>query len=197
MTVLNLSHHKDKPTIQDLTNYLTTQSPKSNLPQLPSLLSSPSTSIALIISERVINMPHAIVPPLYNFLHSEITAAAQTSPAHKFTHYVLLSKTYTEVASQLDVEPEQGSSKKAKKAAAAAAANPEVFYFHPEDEALHRHALAFGNYDYVKQGDEGASDAKRAFQEMGIRPQGHLILIEAGKFEAATKAVAEYLGGAE
>jgi protein BCP1 len=141
-------------------------------------------------------MPHAVMPPLYNFLHTEILSAAQSSPAHNFTHYLLLSKTYTEVASQLDIEPEQGSSKKSKKAAAAAA-NPEVFYFHPEDEALHRHALAYGNYDYVKQGDEGASDAKRAFQEMGIRPQGHLILIEAGRFEGAVKAVAEYLGGTE
>jgi protein BCP1 len=197
MTILPLSQHQDKPIIQELTKYLIEQSPKANLSQLPSLLSSTSSSeIALIISERVINMPHAIVPPLYNFLHSETTAAATTSPAHKFTHYILLSKTYTEVASQLDAEPEQASSKKAKKTAAAAA-TPEVFYFHPEDEALHRHALEFGNYDYAKQGDEGASDAKRAFQEMGIRPQGHLILIEASKFEAATKAVAEYLGAAE
>jgi protein BCP1 len=44
-------------------------------------------------------------------------------------------------------------------------------------------------------GEEGASDAKRAFQEAGIRPQGHLILIEANRFNDAIKGVGEYLSG--
>jgi protein BCP1 len=193
---LNLSHLKDKPIIQELTKYLIEQASKAGIPQLSSLLSPDSSSqVALIFSERFINMPHAIVPPLYSMLHSEVTSAAAKESNFGFTHYLIPSRTYSLVVSELDAEPQQGNSKRSKKQAAAAA-QPETYYFHPEDEALHRHALAYGGFDYVKQGDEGASDAKRAFQDEGVKTQGHLILIEASKFETATKAVAEYLGGA-
>jgi len=37
------------------------------------------------------------------------------------------------------------------------------------------------------------ADSKRAFSEMGIKPQGSMILIEASKFEGAAKAISEYL----
>ena len=90
------------------------------------------------------------------------------------------------ICSSTDDRPQ----KKNKKSAA----NAETFYFHPEDEVLHKHALAQCNFESEKPSDEGASDAKRTFQELGVKPQGHLILIEAGKFEGAVKAVGEYLG---
>lgn len=69
----------------------------------------------------------------------------------------------------------------------------EIFYFHPEDEVLQRHAAVFGGFEYEKQEGEGQSDARRTFQELGIKPQGHMILIEADKFEAAVNAIGEYL----
>jgi protein BCP1 len=56
-----------------------------------------------------------------------------------------------------------------------------------------RHALCHGSFTHTHQQAEGQSDSKRAFQELGIRPQGHLVLIEASKFEAAVKDVGEYL----
>lgn len=140
-------------------------------------------------------MPHQIVPPLYKMTLDEIAEASkEDQQKYNFTHYLIISKTYTEVASQLDAEPDRPA-KKTKKGGAGAAAQTETFYFHPEDEVLHKHALGFASFDYSKQGDEGASDAKRAFQELGVRPQGHLILMEGGKIKGAVKAVEEYLGG--
>ena len=62
---------------------------------------------------------------------------------------------------------------------------------------LHKHAVGFANFDYEKQTEEGASDAKRAFQELGVKSQGHLILMEGTKFEGAVKAIGEYLSGGE
>ena len=67
-----------------------------------------------------------------------------------------------------------------------------VFYFHPEDEVLQRHAVAHGSYHFTKE-EESVADSKRAFQEMGIQTMGHMILIEAAKFQGAVKAIAEYL----
>lgn len=177
--------------MQNLSRYLAERATAAGQPQIAALLAPESSArVGLLISERLINMPHQIVPPLYTMLADEIKQAPALSG---LTHYLLLSKTYTEVTSQLDAEPEQGSSKKSKKKSAAAA-TPEVFYFHPEDEALQKFALAHAHFEYAKQGDEGASDAKRAFQEAGIKPQGHLVLLDAARLPAAAKGVGEYLG---
>lgn len=67
-----------------------------------------------------------------------------------------------------------------------------VYYFHVEDEVLQKHAEAYGNFNYTKE-DESVADSKRAFQEMGVKAHGHMILIEASKFPGAVKAVNEYL----
>ncbi|KAK5165578.1 Mss4p nuclear export [Saxophila tyrrhenica] len=190
LTVLNLHEHRDKPVIQQLTNYLIEKTRSSSL-RLESLLGSSSKSqIGLILTERFINMPSQVIPPMYNMLLEEIQWANDEKEPYQFTHYLIISKTFTEVASKLDVEDDRPA-KKSKKVANAVG---ETFYFHPEDEVLEKHALATLRFEYEKQGEEGASDAKRAFQEMGVRPVGRLTLIEREKFEGAVKAVGEYLG---
>lgn len=122
-------------------------------------------------------------------LQEEIQWALDAAEPYAFTHYLILSKTYTEVASKLDAE----ENRPAKKNKAKVDSSSSVFYFHPEDEALHRNALGFCNYDYTTKSDEGAADAKRTFQEMGIRPQGHMTLIEAARFADSIQAVGQYL----
>lgn len=183
---------QDKQVIKDLAKYLTQKASSSpSLSQLPNLLdpSSPA-QVGLILTERFINMPTEIVPPMYTMLQEEMQWAVDEKEPYQFSHYLIPSKTYIEVESKLDMEDNRPSKKKRKDGS-----TPETFYFHPEDEILHKHALAHASYEFTKQGDEGASDAKRAFQDAGIKPMGHLILIEANKLEAAVKAVAEYLGG--
>lgn len=197
LTVLNMHEHRSKPIIKQLTDYLLSRAkttPNSNLHAELQKLLSPETShaqVGLILTERFINMPHQIVPPMYNMLVEEIQWALQDKEPYQFSHYLVISKTYTEVASKLDAEDNPPS----KKSKGQSSKENEVFYFHPEDEVLHKHALGFTNFDYEKQSEEGASDAKRAFQEMGVKSQGHLILIEGAKFEGAVKAVGEYLSG--
>ncbi|KAF2261361.1 hypothetical protein CC78DRAFT_470597 [Lojkania enalia] len=193
LTILNIETHKDKLVIQDLAAYLSRHSTSPSLVPLKDLLSSSSTAqVGLILTERFINMPHEIVPPMYTMLQEEIAWALEEKEPYNFTHYLVLSKTYTEIESFLSA-PDPPPSK--KKRGAAGAKQEETFYFHPEDEVLHRHAIGYGNFHYETPVDEGASDSKRAFQELGVKPMGHLILIEAGKFEGAVNAVKEFLGG--
>jgi protein BCP1 len=127
---------------------------------------------------------------MYTMLLEEIRWALEEKEPYSFTHYLILSKTYREVESKLDAEDSRPSKKKKKDSSGGSG---EVFYFHPEDEVLQRHALAVGSFGYEKVVDEGKSDSKRAFSEAGILPQGHAILIEADKFEGAVEAIAEYL----
>ena len=188
LTILNLHEHREMKVIKDLTAYLAQKS-KSNqaLAPLSSLLAS-SSQIGLVLAERLINVPSEISPPMYAMLIDEIEAAVEDKEPYEFTHYLIISKTYQEIASALDEEdaPRTKKSKGSK-------ANREIFYFHPEDEVLQQHALASGSFEYTKDAGEGMADSKRAFSDMGIKPQGSMILIEASNFEGAVKAIGEYL----
>ncbi|GIZ41611.1 hypothetical protein CKM354_000491000 [Cercospora kikuchii] len=193
LTALNLNHHKMKPVILNLTKYILSRAKASGNPglqQLEQLLAPDSKAqVALVLNERFINIPHQVIPPMYNLLLEEVELAVKDKEPYDFTHYLIFSKTYAEVNSKLDAEEERPS-KKGKKSGSA---NSETFYFHAEDEVWQKHALGFSNFEYEKEADEGASDAKRAFTEAGIKPQGHLILIEGKNFQNAVKAVGEYL----
>lgn len=145
-----------------------------------------------MLTERLINIPSEVVPPMYKMLLEEISWAVEEKEPYNFSHYLIVSKTYQEVESHLDQESKKSHKKKKQRLGAGKQASPGVFYFHPEDEVLQRYAQLYGGFDYVNQQGEGQSDSKRAFQELGISPQGHVILIEAEKFEPAIKAVEQY-----
>lgn len=173
---------QDKKVIRDLHAYLSKKAPE--------LLPAAPAQIGLILTERFINMPHEIVPPMYTMLMEEIQWAVDEKEPYAFTHYLILSKAYSEVASNLPAVGQPPSKKKK-----AGKASEETFYFHPEDEILHQHAVGHTTFDFDTPVDEGASDSKRAFQEMGVKPQGHLSLVEASKFAGAVEAVKSFLNG--
>ncbi|KAF2204050.1 hypothetical protein GQ43DRAFT_388742 [Delitschia confertaspora ATCC 74209] len=195
LTVLNLTTHKDKQVIKDLTAYLSQKaSSNPSLSALGSLLQPTSNAqVGLILTERFVNMPHETVPPMYTMLLEEISWALAEKEPYNFTHYLILSKAYTEIASSLPT-PNQPPSKKKK---SGGSGGEEVFYFHPEDEVLQKYAMCSANYEYTTPRDEGASDSKRAFQELGVKPMGHLILVEGSRFEAAVNGVKDFLGGGQ
>lgn len=183
LTALNLHEHREKQPIAELTRYIAEKA-KTNeaLAGIPDLLSS-GDHVGLVLSERLINMPSEIAPPMYNMLIDEIEAAVEDKEPYEFSHYLIISKTYNEIESTLDVA--ERKRKKGKQDAT-------LFYFHPEDEVLQKYAAAYGSYDFTKI-DEAIADSKRAFQEMGVMPRGFMILIEASKFADAAKAISEYL----
>lgn len=190
LTVLNMHEHREKPVMKDLTKYLLQKSKSvQTFSKLPQLLSE-SAQIGLILTERLINVPTELAPPMYTMIIDEVEAAVEDKEPYEFTHYLVLSKTYQEIASTLDQE-DAPRNKKSK-----AKPTKESFYFHPEDEILEKNSVEFGGYEYTNEGDRTA-DSKRAFQDMGIKPQGHLMLIAASNFEGAAKALASFVGGAQ
>lgn len=183
LTVLNLAEHAEKKAVSDLTQYLVEKS-RTNpaLAPVVELLTS-RKPVGLILAERLINMPPEIIPPMYSMLIDEIEAAVEDKEPYELSHYLIVSKTYNEVESTLN----DGERKKKK-----AKEDAPLFYFHPEDEVLQKHAAAYGTYEYTKE-DENVADSKRAFQEMGVKSYGSMILIEASKFQGAVKAISDYL----
>ena len=152
---------------------------------------SREAQVGLVLTERLINVPSEVVPPMYKMLVEEISWALEEKEPYNFTHYLILSKTYREVASSLD-EDDERSRKHKKQRKSNGKIGEEIFYFHPEDEVLQSHASSSGSFEYKSEVSQ--SDSKRAFQELGIQPQGHMVLLEAARFEAAVKAVQQYFG---
>ncbi|KAI5921544.1 p21-C-terminal region-binding protein-domain-containing protein [Camillea tinctor] len=183
LTAINLHEHKEKKPVVQLIDYINEKA-KTNeaLAPIPGLLAS-GKHVGLVLAERLINMPSEISPPMYGMLIDEVEAAVEDKEPYEFSHYLIISKTYHEIESTLDIE--ERKRKKGKQDAT-------MFYFHPEDEVLQKHAAAYGSYSLTKI-DEAISDSKRAFQEMGIMPMGSMILIETSKFADAAKAISEYL----
>lgn len=176
--------------IKDLTSYLQRKaSSNPSLAPLSQLLSqSPIPPIGLILTERLINMPAEVVPPMYSMLLEEIAWAIEDKEPYNFSHYLIVSKTYEEVESKLDMEESRPQKKKKK-----SGSNVERFFFHPEDEVFERHAICSGSIEYTHKHDDGLSDSKRAFQDLGIKTSGSLILIDGPKLEAAVKDVTDYV----
>jgi len=181
--------------IKSITDYILGQAnANTNLSPLKGLLDRNSKAqVGLILTERLINVPPQVVPPMYKMLLEEISWAIEEKEPYEFSYYLIFSKTYTEVSSSLDQEVDTPQKKKKKqKTSSQSTADASVFYFHPEDEVLIRHASIQGGFSYLREG-EGQSDSKRAFQDLGIKPRGHVMLIEASRFEAAVKVVEDFV----
>jgi len=70
---------KDHPSIKSLTGYFiskTNPSPAFRA-ALEDALASPNDHVGLILSERLVNMPVQIVPPMYRMLADEIKWAVE------------------------------------------------------------------------------------------------------------------------
>ncbi|KAK0722094.1 p21-C-terminal region-binding protein-domain-containing protein [Lasiosphaeria miniovina] len=197
LTVLNLTEHRAKKPVAQLIDYLSGKarvasavdgSSSSLAATVPELLAAASSGskqvqVGLVLAERLLNMPAEVIPPMWGMLVDEIEAAVEDKEPYEFTHYVVVSRAYREVASSLDQ-----SERKQKKARE----ESKMLYFHPEDDEMRKHAAAAGAYAFTSE--ESVADSKRAFQDMGVQPQGFMMLIEASKFEGAVKAIRDYVG---
>ncbi|KAK4175316.1 p21-C-terminal region-binding protein-domain-containing protein [Triangularia setosa] len=192
LTVLNVQEHsKDakKPVVKQLVEYLAERARKSQdenlakvVPEL--LLGEGKQQVGLVLAERLLNMPAEVIPPMWSCMIDEIEAAVEDKEPYEFTHYLVLSRTYLEVESSLDQTERKNKRSKA---------TGELQYFHPEDEEMRKFATAAGSFEYTREGEAAVADSKRAFQEMGIKPVGFMMLIEAANFQKAVQAIGEYV----
>lgn len=187
LTVLNAWEHRDKKPVAQLIEYLSDKASKEPTlsAALPELFSSGKAQVGIVLSERLINMPAEVIPPMWNMMIEEIQDAVDDKEPYEFTHYLVVSRAYVEVESSLDQEEQKRKRARDEKG---------LQYFHPEDEEMRKHALGAATYAYTKEGD--SADSKRAFQELGVKSQGCMMLIEAGKFKMAVKAIGDYIGAA-
>ncbi|TVY31810.1 Protein BCP1 [Lachnellula subtilissima] len=173
LTILNLHEHREKKVVKDLAQYIAEKSKSSEaLAALSSVLASPASQVGLVLAERMINVPSEVAPPMYAMLIDEIEAAVEDKEPYEFTHYLILSKTYNEIESALDQE-EAPRTKKSKS----------------QGGKKGRETMRCCSAMRWLRGPS----IRGRFQELGIKAQGSLMLIETSRFEGAVKAIGEYL----
>lgn len=198
LTVLNLNEHRARREIQSLTSYIIAKAARTPaMAPLKQLLSQESKAqVGLVFSDRFgVQLP--IIPETYRMLLEEIEWAVADREPYAFSHYLILSRMETKVASKLDgtiIRESARSRVPSKKSKLAKPRNggssaDAIALEHEELEVFRAQASASMDFQYTSEAAEGASDAKRTLTDQGSTYCGHLMLLEADAFVAAVKAM--------
>ncbi|KAK6921641.1 BCP1 family, partial [Dillenia turbinata] len=101
ISALNLGRYKDHRCIRELKEYLLKVcQERTILDDLRLLLEEQAHNVGLLVSQRVVNLPPQLLPPLHDALFDEITWATEDEPTEElrksfgFKVYLLISKVY-------------------------------------------------------------------------------------------------------
>eukprot|EP00842_Homolaphlyctis_polyrhiza_P003734 jgi/Hompol1/4361/HPOL_003595-RA len=185
------------PCVKQITDYILSKTKKNAdaHSQLSSVIAK-SSGVGFVISERLINMPPQIAPPMFKMLLEEIEWAVEDGKPFKFEYLIFISKIYREVESSIDQEmAEQEASGSAapatKKSKKTKQDDQLAFYFQPEDEVIEKHAELSVEFKLPQQ---QSSDSRRAFHEVGIAPSRRIFLVKFAKMPHILKEIQTLIG---
>ncbi|OBA19087.1 hypothetical protein METBIDRAFT_47586 [Metschnikowia bicuspidata var. bicuspidata NRRL YB-4993] len=184
LSVIDATAHAAKPSVKAVADYIiekTKANTEFNM-VLKKLLSPAQTTkdlnkqlkVGLVISERMINMPVEVVPPMYKMLFEEMEKAEDAHEKYEFDYFLVVSKIYKLVHANIATGDDEKKSKK-KKTSSADGHTEEFDYFHYEDVVLEQNAKYHGHYEYTEKHQE--TDSRRVFTEYGIDPKLSVILL--------------------
>jgi len=175
LSVLNLNVHADHPSIKSLTEYfLSKADPNSALRAVleDALVSSSNSHVGLILSERLVNMPVQIVPPMYRMLADEVKWAVEEGEPFNFEYYLIVTRIYylsPEELVDLGQNPDR-----VKRRRGEVKTHDTPRFFHPEDEQFQQASTHFIHYQFT--------DAQpREADSFGLDTRGCLMFVSADK----------------
>lgn len=177
LSVINLNVHKEHPTIKSLIQYFLSKAASN--PTLCSIIGdalAPSSGnhIGLLLSERLINMPVQIIPPMYKMLADELRWAVEEDEPFDFKYYLILARTYHLSSEELEILGKDSDRSKRRKGQTNAADTPH--FFHPEDEQFQRASTHFIHYQFTNAQPRGVD----AF---GLDTRGCLMLVPGNRLQ--------------
>lgn len=178
LSVINLTENAAKPSVKAVVDYVLEKckAQREFHLVLSKLLSGQKSTkdqqlkVGLIVSERMINMPVEVVPPMYKMLWDEMAKADDAHEKYEFDYFLVISKIYKLVDANVDEDDGQKAKKKKS------TKSDEFDYFHYEDLVLEENAKYHGHYPYTNQQQE--TDSRRVFTEYGIDPRFSLLLLD-------------------
>ncbi|KAG9120886.1 Mss4p nuclear export [Ceratobasidium sp. 392] len=152
LSVININVHKDHPSITAIVDYLLDKvapnsAASSTLAALlsPQALGSSSGHTGLIISERLINMPPQIMPPMYKMLGDEIQWATEENEPYNFDNFIIVSRCFR---FSDDEESASGAIQPTKKQKRKGGA---LRSYHAEDECIEQVGSVQAEYEYTNK----------------------------------------------
>jgi len=101
ITALNLARYKENKCFRELKEFLLKVCSEKNVASdLELLLEKKAKDVGLLVSQRVMNLPLQLLPPLYDGLFDEVSWATEDEPTEelrgsfRFKSYILIAKIY-------------------------------------------------------------------------------------------------------
>lgn len=195
LSVINATANTDKPAVSGLVDYiLKVTQPNAEFNMILHKLLRPGKStkdqskrfkVGLVISERMINMPVEVVPPMYKMLLEEMANAEDAHEKYEFDYFLVVSKIFKLVDATIEDDAAEQKTKKKK----ADKSQEEFDYFHYEDIILEENAKYHGRYEYTDKLQE--TDSRRVFTEYGIDPRLSLLLLDKAGLQKSVPEMAE------
>ncbi|KAG9083625.1 Mss4p nuclear export [Ceratobasidium sp. 370] len=152
LSVININVHKDHPSIKAIAAYLlekAAQNPAASCALeailSPQALASPSGHTGLIISERLINMPPQIMPPMYKMLGDEIRWAIEENEPYNFENFIVISRCFRFSDEEENAPGASQLTKKQKRKGGA------LRSYHVEDQCIEQVATLQADYEYTNK----------------------------------------------
>ncbi|EMR11176.1 hypothetical protein PNEG_00770 [Pneumocystis murina B123] len=174
LSVVNLNHYYEKDCIKKMRLYIMSKISlnKEFYDFFCVSFEELGTNMGLILSERLINMPTQIVPPMYEMLFEEIEWALEDKEPYDFSYYIILSRSYQRMVDQDDLKKRQTRDQKKGK----------MFYFHQEDELFKEKSLYSVRYKYSQCRN---SDIVSHNRDIDIQHYGEIMMISRDKLKEA------------
>ncbi|WCJ33461.1 CDK inhibitor P21 binding protein [Euphorbia peplus] len=160
VSALNLGRYKDHKSIMEIKEFLVNISEDTNVTDdLKLLLHKQAHHVGLLVSQRVVNLPPQLLPPLYDALFDEISWATEDEPTEelrksfRFKSYLFISRIYKH--KNADQKNKQISNNE-----------EEIVYIKPEDEIFHK--LCTWSFCFPLRSEHATPHELRKYQQMGL-----------------------------
>lgn len=186
LSVLDLQKHQKLKCIDDLIKYLCNVLKNNDvfhkkLSYL--LLEKNNEKIGIIISERLVNMPLEISPPMYKMLIEEMDNFTNTENQNSFSSYLIISRVYDILPSELKSTSDKSSNKKKKNSKDV----EKMDYYHYEDTVFEKNSTIKGYFEYLNS--ISFNNTTNVHGDYGVNSKLSLILIDDKFFRESVKEI--------
>lgn len=190
LTALNLGRYLKSSCMTEIHKYLRVKSAhKAESALLEDFWGKQANETALLISERLINVPLELAPPLYQGLFEEVMWATEDEPTQelrdsfKIKNYLYLTKVFEEI-----LKDNKGENKEQTKTQLdGSEITGELIYIKPEDEILHQ--LSSWSFSFPVTGESTAARQTKGLQQLRLVMAVEAKYIE--KFQSQLKHLVE------
>ncbi|KAF5175211.1 Bccip-like protein [Thalictrum thalictroides] len=160
VTALNLGRYKKHRCITEIKDFLIKVSQKDVSRDLSMLLEDGAHNVGLLVSQRVVNLPPQLLPPLYDALFNEVSWATEDEPTEelrksfRFKSYLIATKIYKHKNADQHKKTSKGLSE------------DPIIYIKPEDEIFQK--ISSWSFTFKLHTEQVAAQELRNYKLTGL-----------------------------